>query len=770
MTQNALDSQIIAGHQASLERQAAIKADLLLKHRREIEGKSGVNETIVALNFRTVTCYREISEALEITKATAKTYGSGWLVSGVNPATGEKTEEGIQFKPDTPVPNRKGKARKYLSAAEYDATPLFLDTGTPNYWSDIIASQDPIFITEGAKKAGCLVSQGHACISLPGVWNGQQKGLNGKELKPSLSQFCNGRKVYLCFDADMLTNFKVMQALRCMAALFTEAGCSVLVMTWDSEFKGIDDLVVGKGIEALEEAISSAQPFDQFTSNQRTRVPKEDATPFQAAFYAVEDLLGDRLRFNLMTKVPELDGKAFPVDKVKTILCHDHQLRIINPKEELIEIVTSVAEQNSYHPVRDYLNAVYAEFKDDPLGLEGIASALAESYLGIDDLVANILLRKTLIGAIARAFNPGCKLDTSTVLVGGQGVGKSTFWKILASPEHFCDDFSDPADKDHKLKLHQSWIVEWGELHGLSRKEATQVKQFMSCAKDSIRAPYARANENMPRPSILVGTSNEDSFLSDATGNRRWWIIKCPKAIDIEKLQADRDLIWAAVMHCYLKGEAWWADADLERVLEAERKQYQVQDVYHDLIAEYLEGRDRVSVREILTTVLELGTPQLSNQVRGRVIRILKLEGFEQAPNPVFYSFPHGQKIKERVWDRVPSSYSSEKLTDGTGMEHMEHSQKSQCSNSVPTQTHMQHSFQALRTDGTLKSAKLCWENKIDDCFPGTKFSKNSVPSVPRCQNPYEQGNSLEQNLEQNLEQPVCQSSPLVPDEVSYEF
>jgi hypothetical protein len=773
------DFDLVASLQKAEEKQERLKADLLLKHRKEIEDESGVNENITALNFRTVVDSSDVAKALEIRGSLANAYGPGWLVSGVDPATGEKTEEGIQFKPDTPILNKKGKDKKYVSATGCETTPLFLDTGDKDYWAKVIAGSGPIFITEGAKKAGCLLSQGHACISLAGVWNGQEAGINGKELKPVLRQFCNGRKVYLCFDADMLTNYKVMQALRCMAGLFKKAGCSVLVMTWDSESKGIDDLVVGAGSGALDRAITSAQPFERWVTKGKSRVPNGEATDFQKAYYAVEDLLGERLRFNQMTKVPELEGQPFPVDKVKTILCHNYQLRLQNSKEELIEIVTSVAEQNSYHPIRDYLNSVYERFQ--PSTLETTAATLAETYLGTDDLTANILLRKTLIGAVARAFEPGCKLDTSTVFVGGQGIGKSTFWRVLASPEHFCDDFSDPSDKDHKLKLHQSWIVEWGELHGLSKREATQVKQFMSCAKDSIRAPYARANENMPRPSILVGTSNEDSFLSDATGNRRWWIIKCPQVIDVELLQADRDLIWASALHCYRKGESWWADADLEKVLEAERQQYQIRDVHHDMIAEYLEGRSRVSVREILMAVLELMPPQFNNLIRGRVTKILKFEGFAQTPNPVHYEFKYrgfeGQRIKERVWERslnAHSSSSGENLTSdpdigtnpivpGTALEQLEQTEKSHCSKFVPVQTHIEHSFQATGTDGTEKNTKLSGKTELHVQDTATKFAKKAVPSVPVGQNPYQQrenpGTNLEQTLAQALEQPVSAPS-----------
>jgi len=106
-----------------------------------------------------------------------------------------------------------------------------------------------------------------------------------------------------------------------------------------------------------------------------------------------------------------------------------------------------------------------------------------------------------------------------------QGWQKSQFLKKLAG-DWFDDSFGAMSDKDERLKLHSAWILEWAELETVfKRKDVAATKAFLSCASDSIRPPYGRETVKMLRPSIIVGTTNETEFLSDTTGNRRFWVV-----------------------------------------------------------------------------------------------------------------------------------------------------------------------------------------------------------------------------------------------------
>jgi Domain of unknown function (DUF3854) len=202
-------------------------------HRAEIVEGSGVSEAIASLNFWSIT---DASEADQLLSRNAKkrwqhsdNLAPAWAVAGIDPNTGERWLQGVQVKPDTPV-ERDGKPQKYLSASGYETAPLFLENGEPDSWQKVLGDRSiPLFITEGAKKAACLLTLGYAAISLPGVWNGQLKG----RLKTSIKQFCGvGRRVYFCFDSDQITNPKVQQALDRHGRLLSAEGCVVSVVLW----------------------------------------------------------------------------------------------------------------------------------------------------------------------------------------------------------------------------------------------------------------------------------------------------------------------------------------------------------------------------------------------------------------------------------------------------------------------------------------------------------------------------------------------------------
>jgi hypothetical protein len=231
-------------------------------HGAEIVENSGVSEEIATANFYTITNQAAVAKLLQWRDCPAK--APGWVVSGVDPATGERSLAGVQFKADIPI-QKDGKPQKYLSARTA-SSPLFLGMPDKTYWSNIFHTSKPIFITEGAKKAGCLLSMGYAAISLPGVWMGQENGI----LREALQQFCkDGREVYLAFDSDLMIKPQVMQALHCTGNLLRAEGCDVRVMLWEEQYKGIDDLAVDGGTRKVRDAVSNAISFDDWVEQNR---------------------------------------------------------------------------------------------------------------------------------------------------------------------------------------------------------------------------------------------------------------------------------------------------------------------------------------------------------------------------------------------------------------------------------------------------------------------------------------------------------------------
>jgi predicted P-loop ATPase len=256
-----------------------------------------------------------------------------------------------------------------------------------------------------------------------------------------------------------------------------------------------------------------------------------------------------------------------------------------------------------------YLEHVAATVK--PAYIDGLATA----YLRPEDAALNQttiydhMIRCTLIGAVRRAFEPGCKHDTACVLMGDQGARKSSFWESLGGA-FFSDALGDISSKDDLMVLHRSWIMEWAEIdHIMGRKQAGQVKAFLSQATDLFRVPYGKATEAFPRRGIIVGSTNRSTgFLIDDTGNRRFWVIPttCTEAnpIDTPTLMAERDAIWSAAVHAYRNGERNYLPADLATIVSQENEAYQVENPWKAPIIDWLNAASNQGVELTSETIL----------------------------------------------------------------------------------------------------------------------------------------------------------------------
>jgi hypothetical protein len=151
---------------------------------------------------------------------------------------------------------------------------------------------------------------------------------------------------------------------------------------------------------------------------------------------------------------------------------------------------------------------------------------------------------------VRRAKHPGCKFDHILVLRGRQDLGKSSLIRGLCpDPAWFTDQAKVGADAKETIeRTSGSWIVELAELDGLGKREANAVKSFVTTTIDRARPAYGRYTVEKSRQFILFGTTNESAFLTDLTGNRRWWVVPVG-CCDVEGLSAVRDQLWAEAVH-----------------------------------------------------------------------------------------------------------------------------------------------------------------------------------------------------------------------------
>ena len=252
--------------------------------------------------------------------------------------------------------------------------------------------------------------------------------------------------------------------------------------------------------------------------------------------------------------------------------------------------VAKVTDDRSYHPIREFLQALPEWDK-----VERVDTLLID-YLGAaDNKYVRAVTRKTLCAAACRVLNPGCKFDTMLVLNGSQGIGKSTLIARLGG-EWFSDSLSlnDTKDKTAAEKLQGYWILEIGELAGLRKAEVETLRSFLSRQNDIYRASFGKRTTPHPRQCVFFGTTNAESgYLRDTTGNRRFWPVKtlgggskCSWDITREEVLQ----IWAEVMHYVKEGEKLYLDPEVEALAKVEQREAMESDEREGLVREYLEA------------------------------------------------------------------------------------------------------------------------------------------------------------------------------------
>jgi putative DNA primase/helicase len=301
--------------------------------------------------------------------------------------------------------------------------------------------------------------------------------------------------------------------------------------------------------------------------------------------------------------------------------------------------VTTVASRHAFNEPRDFLDGLKW---DGQLRLKCWLERYcgAGEALGLDEDAVRTLryLRrvgvKTLVGWVARIYQPGCKLDTMTVLEGSQGLKKSTAWRVLGG-KWFTDSYLDTHSKEPMAIIQGVWVVEWSELEALQRAEISAIKRFLTQSEDRYRTWYGHRAETVPRRCAFVGTVNGHDYLRD-TENRRFWPVKVGD-IDIEGLRRDREQLLAEAVRWYRRGVRWWVQgAERELFMEQQERRFQY-DAFEDRIRAYvspsdpnLQRRDEVTVAELLKEALGLNTDRWTRAEQQRVAQAIGRLGFER--------------------------------------------------------------------------------------------------------------------------------------------
>ena len=269
----------------------------------------------------------------------------------------------------------------------------------------------------------------------------------------------------------------------------------------------------------------------------------------------------------------------------------------LNHENRIRRALTVVAHQNRYHPIREYLNSLEWD------GIERIRYAL-HHFLGaeVGDYTCEVM-RLFLLGAISRVFHPGCKFELMLCLVGGQGAGKSTFFRFLACrDEWFSDDLKKIDDENVFRKMRGHWIIEMSEMIATANaKSIEDIKSFLSRCKETYKVPYAIEPEDRLRQCVFGGTSNALDFLPlDRSGNRRFLpVMVHPEQAEVHILEDEAasrqymEQLWAEAMTIYRQGKVQLKlSKEMNEQLVVLQKQFVPEDTKAGAIQAFLDNFD----------------------------------------------------------------------------------------------------------------------------------------------------------------------------------
>ena len=388
-----------------------------------------------------------------------------------------------------------------------------------------------------------------------------------------------------------------------------------------------------------------------------------------------DPVLKGAIRFNELTQRVDIVkplgwdrtsyGKSLTDNDLYNIHLYSERTYGISSMKLIEEAIHIVANRNSYHPIRDFLNSLEWD------GQERVRFAL-KHFLGADDSDYTYeILKFFMLGAISRVFRPGVKFDYIICVVGDQGAGKSTFFRLLAvEDDWFTDDLKDLESSKVYEKLQGHWIIELSEMLATNNARSNEaIKSFLSRQKEIYRTPYERYPKDRPRQCVFAGTTNKISFLpSDRTGNRRFLPIACRESeaevFILDNEQKSREYIrqmWAEVMEIWKSGKTRLKlGPEVEAEVRKRQRQFMQEAVDAGLILAFMQDftEDKVCSKQLFREALhnEYSQPQRwqtneINDIMNQLIRDGTLEGWRYFDSPRRFGSEYGT---QKGWERIP--------------------------------------------------------------------------------------------------------------------
>lgn len=317
------------------------------------------------------------------------------------------------------------------------------------------------------------------------------------------------------------------------------------------------------------------------------------------------DKVFESLRFNQLSYSPEhiVDGKLErwqDKDDSKARFYIERKYKI-HSREKLDDALRILFAEREYHPIKQIIEAVAWD------GVPRLQTLFIKWLKCEDTPYIREVTRLVFAGGIHRLYNPGCKFDDVAVLIGThQGEGKSTFARWLAIKDDFFTEVTEIEGQKGIEAIEGAWICEIAELLAVTKtKEVEAVKSYITKLVDRYRRPFDRRTTDHKRQCVFIGTTNKEQFLTDKTGNRRWYPVKVSSTgyelhDHKEEVQADILQAWAEAKYLYDKGELQpYADRNLLGDIRAKQEQAVEDDYRVGMIETYIKEKGKVCIMEL---------------------------------------------------------------------------------------------------------------------------------------------------------------------------
>ena len=410
---------------------------------------------------------------------------------------------------------------------------------------------------------------------------------------------------------------------------FGASGSAVGYTESDPDISFDDIIIASKGVkmDIEPEPIPDVQ---QVKKRGRPRRSSDSAAKEREDdVHKVKEILND-LRFNELTKQIEYTKsngtlialQGDDLDLMTTKIACEHGVFI--PEPRIKSAIKYAAYCNMWCPIKTYLNKCKQDYKPSPLW-----ETLGKVFLGNEHYLATLAMQRMMIGAVARAFNPGCSMSWLPILVGAQGVGKSMFSRNLV-PDGLFSEITTPLDilMKEQYRLHVAWLLELPEIdHYFNSKNIENFKNLITSRVDEVRFPYASLPSKLGRRFVMIGTTNRNQFLVDSTGNRRFVPLEVGAGFQVpwELLSRKRDSLWAAAMAAYERDDTYEFNSGEIAAISEYIQEFGDPDPWMEKVSSYITSREEVTTAEVLTNALDLDPRQQGRRESRRVADVLQI-------------------------------------------------------------------------------------------------------------------------------------------------